>query len=437
MLAPGTQYPISEYALLFPDMAQEDYARLVASIGENGLLEPVAVWRGEVIDGRHRLRACAEAGVEPRFSQLDAATDPLEYVLARNAARRHLDASQRALIAYELSRESRPGGDRRSDDYQRNADHSANLPNGLTQEQAAARLEVSPRLVRDTGRIMAADSPAAPALRQAVRARRVKVSDAKRALEQPAEVQEAALARVESGAAKTLGRAVRQLSSERAEAAAAAAGPPTWRSRWTKPSPCTGRRWPTWLSWWPRPAWTVIITHPPHGRESLPLLTELAAFAAHALQPSGALLVLSGMEQLPETLERLKHPDLHWIAEFDYRDNGTTTWSRPPHRTRLRRKSLLVYGKRGFRLPPGDDVIELPPPEPGAEARRQWQLNNAGLELIVARFAGPGQVICDPRQFGRASVALAARNLGCPFIGADSEAASIARVRRTLEEEEG
>ena len=143
------------------------------------------------------------------------------------------------------------------------------------------------------------------------------------------------------------------------------------------------------------------------------------------------------MEQLPETLERLKHPDLRWVAEFDYRDNGTTTWSRPPHRTRLRRKSLLIYGKRDFRLPPGDDVIELPPAEPGAEARRQWQLNNAGLELIVARFARPGQVICDPRQFGRASVALAARKLGCPFIGADSEAASIARVRRTLEEEEG
>ena len=117
--------------------------------------------------------------MEPRFSHLDAATDPLEYVLARNEARRHLDTSQRALIAYELSRESRPGGDRRSDDYQRNADHSANLPNGLTQEQAAARLEVSPRLVRDTGRIMAADRPAAPALRQAVRARRVKISDAK------------------------------------------------------------------------------------------------------------------------------------------------------------------------------------------------------------------------------------------------------------------
>ena len=110
--------------------------------------------------------ACPEAGVELRFSHLDATTAPLEYVLTRNEARRHLDANQRELIVYELSRESRPGGDRRSDDYQRSTDHSANLLNGLTQEQAAARLEVSPRLVRDTGRIMSADSPAAPALRR-------------------------------------------------------------------------------------------------------------------------------------------------------------------------------------------------------------------------------------------------------------------------------
>ena len=42
MATPGTQYPISEYARLFPDLAQEDYGRLVASIGENGLLEPSA-----------------------------------------------------------------------------------------------------------------------------------------------------------------------------------------------------------------------------------------------------------------------------------------------------------------------------------------------------------------------------------------------------------
>ena len=432
MLAPGTQYPISEYALLFPDMAQEDYARLLASIGENGLLEPIAVWRGEVIDGRHRLQACAEAGVEPRFSQLEDATDPVEYVLARNEARRHLDDSQRAVAAYKLSAGSRPGPPRQD------GEQSANLHNtfSFTQGQAAELLRVSRRNVNYAGKVLAAASPAAPALRRAVERGQIKVSDAANVVGQPAEVQEAALARAASGVAKTLGRAVRQLNSERAEAAEAAAA----AANRSKPLDETITLHRAALGDLAKlvAAASVdrIITHPPHGRESLPLLAELAAFAAHALQPSGSLVVLSGMEQLPETLERLKHPDLHWVAEFDYRDNGTTTWSRPPHRTRLRRKSLLVYGKRDFRLPPGDDVIELPPPEPGAEARGQWQLNNAGLELILERFARPGQVICDPIMLGRASAALAARKLGCPFIGADREASSIARVRSYLEGEE-
>ena len=385
-----------------------------------------------MIDGRHRLRACAEAGVEPRFSHLDAATDPPEYVLARNEARRHLDDSQRAVAAYKLSAGSRPGPPRQD------GEQSANLHNpfSYTQGQAAALLRVSRRNVNYAGKVLAAASPAAPALRQAVRARRVKISDAKRALEQPAEVQEAALARLESGAAKTLGRAVSQVNSERAAAAAAAAG----AANRSKPLDETITLHRAALADLAKLVAAASvdrsITHPPHGRESLPLLADLAAFAAHALQPSGALLALSGMEQLPETLERLKHPDLHWVAEFDYRDNGTTTWSGPPHRTRLRRKSLLIYGKRGFRLPPGDDVIELPPPEPGAAARRQGQLNNAGAELILARFARPGQVLCDPLMLSQASAALAARKLGCPCIGADREATSIARVRHHLEEGE-
>ena len=60
MATPGTQYPISEYARLFPDMTQEDYGRLVASIGENGLLEPVAVWRGEVLAAALHLQAAPD-----------------------------------------------------------------------------------------------------------------------------------------------------------------------------------------------------------------------------------------------------------------------------------------------------------------------------------------------------------------------------------------
>ena len=143
------------------------------------------------------------------------------------------------------------------------------------------------------------------------------------------------------------------------------------------------------------------------------------------------------MEELPDPLERLKHPDLRWVAELDYRHNSTTNRSGPPHRIHLRHKPLLVCGKPAFRLPTGDDVNELPPAEEGAQDRRTWQLNNLGLELIAQRFARPGQVICDPKMLGWASTALAARKLGCSFIGADREDSSVSRVRRYLAEASG
>ena len=329
--------------------------------------------------------------MEPRFNQLADATDPVEYVLARNEARRHLDDSQRAVAAYKLSAGSRPGPPRQDGEQRANLHN----PFSFTQWQAAALLWVSRRNVNYAGKALAAASPAAPALRRAVERGRIKVSDAANVVGQPAEVQEAALALVASGAAKTLGRAVRQLNGERAEAAEAAGA-----ANLAKPLDETVTLHRAALADLAKLVAAASvdrsITHPPHGRESLPLLADLAAFAAHALQPSGSLVVLSGMEQQPETLERLNTPTCIGVAEFDYRDNGTTTRSGPPHRTRLRRKSLLIYGKRGFRLPPGDDIIELPPPEPGSPARRQWELNNAGLELILARFARPGQVILRP-----------------------------------------
>ena len=50
---------------------------------------------------------------------------------------------------------------------------------------------------------------------------------------------------------------------------------------------------------------------------SLPLYSDLAAFAAHALKPGGVMVVMNDAMQLPQVLERLNHPDLNWISEFD------------------------------------------------------------------------------------------------------------------------
>ena len=40
------EYPISDLARIFPDMTPEDFARLVSSIREDGLMDPITVWQG-------------------------------------------------------------------------------------------------------------------------------------------------------------------------------------------------------------------------------------------------------------------------------------------------------------------------------------------------------------------------------------------------------
>ena len=57
MIATLLEYPFSSLVYLFPRMSPEELARLVASIREHGLLEPIVVWRREIIDGLHRALA--------------------------------------------------------------------------------------------------------------------------------------------------------------------------------------------------------------------------------------------------------------------------------------------------------------------------------------------------------------------------------------------
>jgi ParB-like chromosome segregation protein Spo0J len=83
-------------AALFPPLQEAEYRRLSEDIAKNGLLEEIVVYDERILDGRHRLRACLENHIKPRFVKYDG-TDPVEFVLSRNLHRRHLSASQRAL----------------------------------------------------------------------------------------------------------------------------------------------------------------------------------------------------------------------------------------------------------------------------------------------------------------------------------------------------
>lgn len=88
--------------LLFPRLTDDELQALADDIRQNGLLNPIVTLNGAILDGRNRLEACKIAGVSPRFVEWDGEGSPLAWVVATNLVRRHLTASQRAVVAFDL-----------------------------------------------------------------------------------------------------------------------------------------------------------------------------------------------------------------------------------------------------------------------------------------------------------------------------------------------
>jgi N6-adenosine-specific RNA methylase IME4 len=89
-------------ANVLPLIDGAEFDRLVADIAEQGLLNPITLYQGQVLDGRNRECACHAAGVEARYVEFDG-KDPAAFVLSQNLARRHLGPSERAMVAARLA----------------------------------------------------------------------------------------------------------------------------------------------------------------------------------------------------------------------------------------------------------------------------------------------------------------------------------------------
>lgn len=101
----GGQFDTHPAADAFPMMEPEAFEQLADDIKANGLEDEIVMIReGKrefVLDGRNRLKACIQVRVKPRFTWYDG-KDPVGYVISLNLRRRHLNESQRAMIAAKL-----------------------------------------------------------------------------------------------------------------------------------------------------------------------------------------------------------------------------------------------------------------------------------------------------------------------------------------------
>ena len=174
-----TAYPLHPAAELFPVMDEVAFAALVADIAAQGQREPILILDGQVIDGRHRLRACEQLGLEPLVRQVSADDgDPFGLVVSLNLHRRHLSEGQRAIIAARLA--TLPHG---------RPDANAQIC-AFTQDEAAQHLKVSRRTVQHARAVL---DHGIDELQAAVKGGEISVSAAAELSRLPADTQRAAL----------------------------------------------------------------------------------------------------------------------------------------------------------------------------------------------------------------------------------------------------
>ena len=86
------RHPLSE---AWGNMPEGQLLELAEDIKHNGQKDAVVMYEGLVLDGWHRCQGCQIAGVDVRTIDYQG-TNPIAYVISKNAHRRSQTASQRA-----------------------------------------------------------------------------------------------------------------------------------------------------------------------------------------------------------------------------------------------------------------------------------------------------------------------------------------------------
>lgn len=411
----------------FGDLTEEEYEALKASIAEHGLLSPITKdQNGTVLDGNHRLRACRELGIQPRYELVVCETDDDRYVraLVMNLLRRHLTREQKSEKVSELRG--------RGWTFERIADetgipvktaHDLITDSDTNCEPAngATRGDQPMHIVTKTGAIRPASYNRKPKPQPAiVQAKNDREAD--RAEQALATIGDIAPARTID--VKRAERIAREKTAEERRAQ------PTEQRTVTDDAAIDIRHGDFREVLADIPDWSVdaIITDPPYPKDYIPLFGDLAELAARILKPRGVLVVMCGQFWLREYMAELdKHLRYRWTAAYIAQGPRTrvhaagvaTGW-----------KPLLVYqGPDAFGQPfITDDLFD----SAGDDKRHHhWGQSETGIAEQVERLTQPGALIVDPF-LGGGTTAVVCRDLGRRFIGCDLDAAHVTTSRERL-----
>ena len=399
------KFEIDPVANLLPEMSEEEFQGLKLDIETNGQKEPIIqdMSTGRILDGRHRLRACNELGIPPYVERKEV-DDPLQFVLSLNVHRRHLNESQRAMIAAKLNKESSGKG-------------------RLTINRAAEMMNISRTSVT---RALKVSKGSIPGVLDAINAGSVAASDASRIAHLDDDHQEKALKRVLLGQSKTLKSASRRIRLEEAE---------------PEVEPVVEEQGPTTLYHMSCKELTeelepesvdVIFTDPPYHIRYLSCYEDLIQLADKVLKPGGSLLTMTGQVNLPKVLNAMDtSAAVTYMWTFAYVFEGGSFRNSIPGRSIniVEWKPVSWHCKRpytGRRLRDLFTSSQLP------EKYHKWSQSESGVLAVMRKFVTPQSVVLDPFVGGGTMAIVAARELGANFIGADISEEAVETTRSRL-----
>jgi hypothetical protein len=398
MIIDGWSGPIHPAADLFPLMQGDEFDALVESIKTQGLREPVWLTKaGELLDGRNRVRACQAAGVKPEFRQYEG-EQPVEFAIALNLNRRHLDPGQKAFVALAAVPLLQVEAERRMLAGKRNIpDPSAPGHQGQQSSKWESRtVSQAAKLTGSSGRSVARAkriSEAAPDLAEKVQTGEIPLKTAEQQLKRRETIRDEQQAReivMSDVPADTSGPGWRMYLGD-------------FRDR---------------LAELPDKSVDLILTDPPYPEEFQPLWSDLAKHATRVLSPQGILVALSGKIQLADVMQRLgEHLNYAWV----YAQPLPGSHSRIMARHVLQAwKPWLAYTRSTWPSGRIDWHPDMLDPSSRAKGNYRWQQDPDPARMLIDALCPPGGTVLDPFT-GTGSYGVVTVEMGRQFIGVEAD----------------
>lgn len=388
-----------QYQLL-PDLTEEEFAALKADIAARGVMVPVELDEtGAVLDGHHRVRACAELGITeyPRIIRPGMSEDEKrEHVLALNLDRRHLTREQRRELVGRLRAQG--WSLRRIADRLHVTDGT--VRNDLSGAQNCAPAEAPATVTGSDGKQYPAKRPSVVVNTPKQAARALELLDGGA---EPAK----SMATV-ADLSRTARRQAAAEREERVKANAEQFSP-------TELLQLHHGDFQTVTADMPPESVDLIFTDPPYGREWLSLWDDLGLAAARLLKPDGLLVAFTGKLHFPYCMDALSaNLTYHWLCSVGYEGAGRTVFG---VRFWGQWRPLLVFRKGEVRKHRyAFDFQHQPVAAAADQSLHPWAQSDFAASYYIGALSEPGDTVLDPMcgtgTFVRTAAALGRRGVG-------------------------